>query len=481
MPLFAEDQVKAPRLAGSWYPAGKAELSAAIDGYFKAADASLADGKDIGVIIAPHAGYAFSGAVAATAYKAARNKKIRTVVLLAPSHTYTFKGASVWAQGAFRTPLGDLAVDVPFARKLLEADKQFVFRKDVFEGRDRPENSVETHIPFIQKAFPGASVVPVILGFPLDIKALRALADALARAAAGRDDVLVAVSVDQSHFHPEKEARQIDGRGLEAIGKMDAEALWNGHADGSMEVDGFHVVLAAMLYARAAGYDQARVLRYATSADTTGDVSSVVGYAAVMFFREAVLEGEKTGEALTQGQKKRLLAIARETVEAFVRTGIRPEFSEADPRLSAAEGAFVTLHKDGRLRGCIGHITGQGPLYETVRDMAVAAAAEDPRFDPVSPAELKDIDIEVSVLSVPRRVKNADEVILGTHGVIVSRGHGHGGVFLPQVATETGWNREKFLSELCAQKAGLPPDAWKDPATRIEVFTADVFGEKEKD
>jgi hypothetical protein len=174
------------------------------------------------------------------------------------------------------------------------------------------------------------------------------------------------------------------------------------------------------------------------------------------------------------------LQIARETVDAFVRTGKAPEYTESDPRLQAEEGAFVTLSRHGQLRGCIGNILGSGPIYKTVRDMAVAASSQDPRFDPVTPDELGDIAVEVSVLSKPRVVKSAEEVVLGQHGVIVSRGFLNRGVFLPQVATETGWTRERFLSELCSQKAGLPPLCWRDPATRIEVFTAQVFGEKEE-
>jgi len=150
-----------------------------------------------------------------------------------------------------------------------------------------------------------------------------------------------------------------------------------------------------------------------------------------------------------------------------------------DARLSEAEGAFVTLHKGGQLRGCIGNIIGQKPLYLTVRDMAIAAASSDPRFRPVSKAELPDLEIEISVLSKPWKAKSADEIQMGVHGVIVSRGWMQRGVFLPQVATETGWNREEFLSQLCAQKAGLPADAWKDPKTTLEIFTATVFSEQD--
>ena len=169
--------------------------------------------------------------------------------------------------------------------------------------------------------------------------------------------------------------------------------------------------------------------------------------------------------------------MARNTIETFVKTGKAPDITVKDARLNEIEGAFVTIRKHGALRGCIGNIIGQEPLVQTVRDMAVAAASQDPRFPPVTVAELKDIDLEISVLSQPRRIKDASEIEMGKHGVIVSQGKRQG-VFLPQVADETGWSKEEFLSELCSQKAGLPADAWKSPDTGLYVFTADVFVEK---
>ncbi|MBF0569366.1 MAG: AmmeMemoRadiSam system protein B [Candidatus Omnitrophica bacterium] len=479
-----EDNVKEARLAGSWYPAGKAELSAMLDGFFAGVKETPQE-TDIGVIVSPHAGFVFSGPVAAYGWKAAQARKVSTVVVLAPTHNFSFPGASIWPEGAFTTPLGRLEVDKDLAGKILAADKRFTFRRDIFEGAPgRPENSVETQLPFIQKTFPGAKIVPVILGYPPDGETMRSLSEALFFAIGERKDVLIDVSVDQSHFHPDKQARAIDQKGLEAIEAMDLEKLIAGHRSGEMEVDGFHVVATAMMYAKRAGFDKAKVLRHATSADITGDASSVVGYASIMFYRDSqkTTEIPKVAEGiqpLNEAQKKKLLQIARTTVETFVKTGKVLDVDNTDPRLNEEEGAFVTLQKSGQLRGCIGNILGSGPLYKTIRDMAVAAASQDPRFNPVAAGELKDIDVEVSVLSKPRVVQSADEIVLGTHGVIVSRGYRNRGVFLPQVATETGWSKDRFLSELCSQKAGLPPDCWKTPGTTLEIFTAEVFGEKE--
>lgn len=176
-------------------------------------------------------------------------------------------------------------------------------------------------------------------------------------------------------------------------------------------------------------------------------------------------------------QKKRLLEIARGAMEEYVRTGKILEFTETDQELLKRKGAFVTLYYKGELRGCIGNIVGMGPLYKTIRDMAIESSTNDQRFPAVTPKEIKDIKIEISVLSEPERVFDVNKIIMGTHGVIVKRGF-NSGVFLPQVAAETGWGREEFLSSLCSHKAGLAPDAWKDSATEIYTFTADVFGEE---
>ena len=181
---------------------------------------------------------------------------------------------------------------------------------------------------------------------------------------------------------------------------------------------------------------------------------------------------------LNDAEKKRLLAIARDSIASFVRDGVRKKMTEKSPALNKELGAFVTLHESGELRGCIGNMIGKGPLYQTIADMAIEAATGDPRFQTLSPKEIERIDIERSVLSPLRKVLSFTDVKIPGQGALVKKGFSSG-VYLPQVATETGWNRDQFLTSLCAHKAGLEPDAWKDPATEIYVFEAEVFGEKE--
>jgi AmmeMemoRadiSam system protein A len=196
-----------------------------------------------------------------------------------------------------------------------------------------------------------------------------------------------------------------------------------------------------------------------------------VGYASIAIDQ---VPGGK--DMLTSGQRKELLEIARSSIRQFLETGKRSAVRSTDPLLAQVQGAFVTLHRKGQLRGCIGTIVGQKPLYVTVRDMAVEAATGDPRFPKVTLAELGELEIEISVLSPLRRVAGAADIELGTHGVLVRKG-AQSGVFLPQVAQETNWSKEEFLSYLCTHKAFLPADAWKDASTELYVFTAEVFSE----
>jgi AmmeMemoRadiSam system protein A len=181
---------------------------------------------------------------------------------------------------------------------------------------------------------------------------------------------------------------------------------------------------------------------------------------------------------LTAVERQMLLTLARRSIEHYLRDGSRIELPKAEGLLAEPCGAFVTLTRRGTLRGCIGHLVGYAPLVETVREMAIAAATEDPRFRNVRPEELPELDIEISVLSPLRRVKDVAEIEVGTHGILIRQGRQQG-VLLPQVATEYGWDRETFLAHTCL-KAGLPTEAWKDPATSIEIFSAEVFGEKER-
>ena len=186
------------------------------------------------------------------------------------------------------------------------------------------------------------------------------------------------------------------------------------------------------------------------------------------------------GETVSQAAQEELLKIARSAIEAAAKGSSPPESpTENFPELEQPLGAFVTLNKRGRLRGCIGTFQPDKPVWQTVVEMAQSAAMKDPRFPPVNESELPEIDIEISVLSPLEKTDAPLSLELGVHGIYVKRGF-MSGTYLPQVATEHNMSKEEFLSSCCAHKAGLPPDAWKDPATEVYLYTAQIFRERGK-
>ncbi len=179
---------------------------------------------------------------------------------------------------------------------------------------------------------------------------------------------------------------------------------------------------------------------------------------------------------LTKEERSVLLKLARDTIHAKLYGENLPSIDPSSPILSEPRGAFVTLHKYGRLRGCIGYVEAIKPLYKTVQEMAIAAGFQDPRFPGLTESEFNDIDIEISVMSPLERIADEKKIEVGKHGIIIKRGF-NSGLLLPQVATEQGWERDTFLEHTC-YKAGLPGDCWKKPDIEITVFTAEVFSEK---
>jgi len=477
--------IKYPNVSGQFYPSDPKQLSALIDSYLAQADTKPSQ-KDIQIMIAPHAGYIFSGPVAAYGYKAISQKTYKTVVVIAPSHYFGIDGFAIWKEGSFQTPLGQIEVDADFAGGLLSENSRFIEQPQAFER----EHSLEVELPFLQRVLKDFKIVGVIAGQP-DMKLTQAFADALDRVIGERSDVLIVISTDMSHFHNASKAENIDHNTLDAVREMRVGEIWDEcqQRGGVIELCGYVPVSVGLLLAKKRNL-QPEILNYAHSGDVTGDNSRVVGYFSAVFYpREDVdnpapaqnqAQSDKQGagvDELSLQHKRQLIEIAQKTIQAYVLKKEVFEPKVSDERLQRIEGAFVTVHKNGQLRGCIGNIIGRQPLYLTVRDMAISAVSQDPRFTPVKPSELDQIDIEISVLSQPVEIKDPQKITMGVHGVIVRQGLFHQGVFLPQVATETGWNREQFLSNLCSHKAGLPSNAWKDPKTRIEIFTANVFSE----
>jgi len=465
---FASD-VKDADLAGTWYPRDKTELQGLIQSYLAAANPEDIEARPF-AIICPHAGYQFSGPVAAYGFRAMRDKGIKTVILIGFSHRRPFDGISIYDKGAFATPLGEIKIEEELAAEIKNTSSRISYRPDVFKD----ENSIETQVPFIQAVFKNAQIVPIVFGTQTYDDAV-ILADSLAKTLKDRSDYLVVASTDLSHYHSYEEANRMDKRLIGVLESMKAREFYDESVMGTCELCGVMPVTATLLAAEKLGFDKIKVLKYANSGDTFGDKTKVVGYLSAVIYKEDKKEGKKP--MLNENQRNRLLQIAGDSITSYVKNGKRQTFAEKDPILNESLGAFVTLHEGGELRGCIGNMVGQGPLYQTVADMAIEAATGDPRFPRLRPEELDKIDLEISVLSPMKKVASYKDVKIPGHGVVVRRGF-NSGVYLPQVADETGWTRDEFLSSLCAHKAGLAQDAWKDPSTEIYVFTAEVFGRK---
>jgi len=477
--------VRPAAVAGAFYPGEAEALRRDVTARLAAAPGPPELPGKLRALVVPHAGYRYSGDTAAAAYKIVEGRGFDRVVLLGPAHRYRLRGVSIAGATYYRTPLGEVAVDAAFAVRLRKAAEA----EAVPEAHAR-EHSLEVQLPFLQVAIgPGVRIVPVLAG---DDPAAQAR---LAVALAGMLDerTLLVVSTDLSHYPPLAVARKVDAATVESwktldLGKVETverEQMAAGHRNLDCTMCGGAAVRVLMRLAPLAGIDAVRVLKLDTSATAGGEPGRVVGYAAVAFCASGREKPARSSAPpkLSAASRRRLLEIARASAAAMAAGRGLPglDLAGLPAELAKPGGAFVTLRNRDRLRGCIGRYPGEASIAEVVHRMA-AAAARDSRFrlNPVTPEEVaKEIDIEISVLSPLRRLDDWRKIRLGAHGVILRRGR-RSGVFLPQVATETGWTLEEFLVHLARDKAGLAPDAYKDPATEVLVFTALVFGEKEE-
>ncbi|MBU1006118.1 MAG: AmmeMemoRadiSam system protein B [Candidatus Omnitrophica bacterium] len=474
--VFSEEVRKAA-VAGAFYPIDKDQLAKKVDQFLSNAGKPVIKG-DIVAIVVPHAGYDYSGQVAAYAFKEIKNKKFKKIIIISPSHYAGFDGISVYNKGFFETPLGLVKIDEALADRIMQKSSRFLF----YPAAHEREHAIEVELPFLQRIYEDFTIVPITMGRPIldDVQILlSSLYDVMDK------ETLLIMSVDLSHYYTYEEAVEMDTRAISAIKDLDAELLLHQLKAGNVELDAPIAVLATMMLAdkfNATG----EILKYANSGDVSGDKTRVVGYSSIVMYvpegssarGDRKEKGDMTmkDEYLNKKEKQKLLEIAKASIREAVmgKAQAFPEVTEA--RLKENCGAFVTIKKHGQLRGCIGYIMAVKPLSETVKDVARSAAIGDPRFAPMTEDELKDMEIEVSALTPLKRISDAKEIEVGKHGLYMKRGF-YSGLLLPQVATEYGWDRETFLQHTCA-KAGLPTDAWKDPSTEIYTFSADVFGEE---
>ncbi len=467
------EKVRQPTVAGAFYPADAGELRKTVDDLLaRAGPATVRD--SIVALIAPHAGYPYSGAVAARAYALVKGRKPDRIVVIAPSHVEAFPFTSIYDGDAYRTPLGTVPVDKAFAEKLASADPSMkLSTRGHAPVRDRGEHAVEVQLPFLQRTFGDFKLVPIMMG-DQNYAACRALGVALAKLARGSDTLIVASS-DLSHFHSYDEAVKLDRKALAAIQEWDYLSMSRNFEARIWEACGGGPIVAAMIASERLGANQATLLQYANSGDVTRERGRVVGYGALALAKSAARASAAPAFSLSEPDREELLKLARLSVETAVRERKLYDYNEAaSPPLMQERGAFVTLKKKGELRGCVGYVAPMKPLSYTVRDVAALAALRDRRFPPVTPAELGELRYEISVLSPLRRVLDVGSIEVGRDGLVIRRGDSEG-LLLPQIPVEQGWDRATFLEQACL-KAGLPASAWRDERTDIFSFTALVFG-----
>ena len=468
--------VRQPGVAGSFYPADPKALTAMIDDML--AHAALSQppiGDPIIAVVAPHAGYQYSGPVAAYTYAALKGRKFSRVVVIAPSHFEAFDFTSVYDGDAYATPLGSVRVDKAFAAQLAKMSPTIqLSSRGHTPTKEGAEHAIEVELPWLQRVLGDFALVPIVMGNQ-SYENSRALGVALAKLIQGQDTLILASS-DLSHYHPYDEAVKIDHKTLNALQEWDYFSMSQNFQERVWEACGGAPIVAAMIAAERMGANEARVLKYANTGDVTGDHSRVVGYSADVFLKTPGGKLIKRPFSLNVHERSELLALARKSVEHAVREGkLYDADASSSELLNQERGAFVTLKESGELRGCIGYTSSLKPLYLTVRDTATYAALRDPRFPPVSASELPKLEYEISVLSPLRRVLDVRQVKVGQHGLLM-KDDTHEGILLPQVPVEEKWDRQKFLEETCA-KAGMRAGCWKDENTDIFQFTAVVFGD----
>lgn len=477
--FYALAATKTADKAGSWYPGNSEELRAMIKKCLDKAAAPKITGDIIG-IISPHAGYVFSAPCAAYGYKELEDRGIKTAVIVGFNHATRHDGIAVCDYDSYKTPLGEVKIDKTISDELIKQNSKIYAMKEAFND----EQSTELQVPYLQTVLKDFSIVVISIG-DQSLANCNILSDALYNVLKTRHNYVLIASTDMSHYLPYDKNNEVDKFSMELIKKFSGSALYfESMKHNHRLMCGFGAVTAVMDACKKLGADEVVILNHINSGDITFDRSNVVGYLSAAFVKGGVQTAEantafiKEGEKgmFTEEEKDKMLKLARDTITAYLKDGKKLEVKETDPLLNEEMGAFVTLHKKGNLRGCIGNIIGSGPFYLTVRNMAIESATGDPRFSPVTPDEMKDIDIEISALSPIEKITDPDKIIMGKHGVIVKQGY-RSGVYLPQVATETGWSRDEFMDSLCMHKAGISPTAWRTGQCEIYIFTAEVFGE----
>jgi len=465
--------IREPAVAGSWYPGTEAELSATISNYFNAVN-STAD-ENVQAVIVPHAGWEYSGLVAASAFKQLMGRNFSTVLIIGPSHYEAFSGVALPNATHFKTPLGLVKLS-PKIRILL-SDKNF----KIDNAAHQPEHSIEIELPFLQKTLGDFELIPLLVGYQTNYEELMQITETLKKVIDNK--TLIVISSDFTHFGPnygytpftdnlKDNLRRLDSGAVAYIENKDAQGFYDYIERTGDTICGARPITILLQMIQNTSLE-VKELNYDTSGRMMNDYTNSVSYEAIVVYTKA---------GLTENEKKYLVTLARQSLDMYIRSGKVPEINAdtLDNALTKTQGCFVTLNEHGDLRGCIGHILPQVPLYECVIENAVNAAVHDMRFTPVKSEELNGIQVEVSVLSVPSQLNfnSSDELLSklrpNVDGVVLDY-QGRQSTFLPQVWEQLP-QKENFLSQLCL-KQGSIADCWQDPNLKVYTYNADVFHE----
>lgn len=455
-----QKNVRGPVVAGQFYPSDKEELSILVEQFLNNSKKVISE--EVKAIVVPHAGYVYSGQVAAKSFKQL-NKDYKRVFIIASNHNgnIDFEGVSIPKNIThYKTPLGEVE---------LSAISLDLLKDELFNSISGAHNMhmTEVELPFLQILLKNFKIIPMILG-RLSDEQIKRIADMLL----GYDDneTLYIFSIDLSHYYPYEEAVKLDTFCLNSL------ISFNYNNVKKCTTDGNSVLLILLKIAIKKNLDIS-LIDYKNSGDTAGNKERVVGYGSVVVHEKIPLNND---------EKKVLMKLARDTIELYVKEEkiLEPdmELISKYPKLKKNKGVFVSLDKKGMLRGSIGHLLPVQPLYLDVRDNAINAVSKDSRFKPVQPEELDEIKITVSVLDIPTLIEAESwkdylsELVSLKDGVIIVYGNKQS-TYLPQVWKQLP-DKEEFLSRLC-MKQGSIADCWKDPNVKIYKYAGQVFYESE--
>jgi len=456
--------------SGSWYPEDGDELQWLLVERYAESQRRIGSFSLSGALayVVPHAAPAYSGTVAAAAYRSLQEQPPEQIVLLAFPHRGGLDGVVAPDAERISTPLGEVPLDCAFAGFPLAPEAHVC------------DHSFEIQLPFLQQAVPQARLTPLYVG-RMDAAERRAAACQLA--AAWRPGVVFLASSDFTHYghafgrlpfptdsHVAERLRELDYACIDAAGSLDSEFFLETVDERRSTVCGTRPIalLLDVLRALDAGGIYQSVLDYQPSGEINGDYSHSVSYAALGYFRRTAFD-------LDEPDRAALLDAAEATLAGLRSSGERRAVhADGSLALEARRGAFVSLHRRGELLGCVGNCLGVRPLREEIGELTLAAALDDPRFRPAAGAP-GPIDVEISVLTPFRRIRDTSLFQVGRHGAMLRLGN-RSGLLLPQVAVERRWTSEDFFRALAHKGSMFSPRAWCDPEAILEIFEAQVFG-----